>query len=362
MAAATILDSLATAVVITDRDAIIITQNPSAEALFGLSRGQAGGHTLAALAPDLDKLSALVARAADEQRSFGRDITLTLPRRDYQVVELACRVSPLGDGSDRVIVEFVDATQSRQFDREKTLINQRVASKGIIRQLAHEIRNPLGGLRGAAQLLERQLGNPDLEEYTRVIIGEADRLVALTEGLLGPTRKPSIELLNVHEVTERVLLLVESAAPGGVRFVRDYDPSLPDVAADRDQLIQALLNIAQNAMNAMGDEGTLTIRTRALMNFVVGDLPHRLIASIEIEDDGPGVAPEISDSIFYPLVTGRDEGTGLGLPLAQDIVRRHGGLIEFESGGGRTVFMVRLPLHSTTEQGTEGNGNGDGNG
>lgn len=314
--------------------------------MFGVSRNQAIGQPLTTLAPGLDEPGRLVGRALAEQRSFGSDLMLPLPKRGGRVAEIACRIAPLGDGCEQVLVEFVDATQARQFEREKTLIDQRAVSKRIIRQLAHEIRNPLGGLRGAAQLLGRKLDEPELSEYTQVIIHEADRLTALTDGLLGPTRRPVTQPLSIYEAIEHVLLLIESDAPPGVRVVRDYDPSLPEINADRDQLIQALLNIARNAMQAIGDSGRLRIRTRALTNFVIGAESHRLVASVEIEDDGRGIADEIRDSVFYPLVTDRDDGTGLGLPLAQDIVRRHGGLIEFESEPGRTVFMVRLPLRA----------------
>ncbi|MBT8442467.1 MAG: PAS domain-containing protein [Gammaproteobacteria bacterium] len=342
-----ILEQLGTAVAIVDGAGEIRYLNLSAESLFGVSRRQSIGSTMDVLAPDLEDLAHLIVRALVEERSFGRDIAVTLPRRDYQVAELTCRVAPLGEERQHALVEFVDATQSRQFEREKALINQRVASKRIIRQLAHEIRNPLGGLRGAAQLLQRQLDAPDLREYTQVIIGEADRLTALTEGLLGPTRSPEFTPLNMHEVIERVLLLTEAEAPAGIEIVRDYDPSLPEIKADRDQLIQALLNLARNGVQALGESGRLTVRTRVLMNFVIGEEFHRLIASIEIEDNGPGISPDIEESIFFPLVTDRDGGTGFGLPLAQDIVRRHGGLIEFDSDPGRTVFMVRLPMTST---------------
>lgn len=338
---------------IVDDEALVRYQNSSAESLFGVSLRQARGQPITALAPGLDALPPLVGRALAEDRSFGWDFSLMLPKRDYRVVEFSCRVAPFVGRGRLALLEFVDATQSRQLDREKTLINQRLASKRIIRQLAHEVRNPLGGLRGAAQLLERRLEDPDLREYTQVIIGEADRLTALTEGLLGPTRNSVFVPLNVHEVIERVLVLAEHEAPQGVRLDRDYDPSLPDVNADRDQLIQALLNIVRNALQAIGTSGRIVIRTRALLNFVIGTEPHRLIASIEIEDDGPGISPDIADSVFYPLVTDRTGGTGLGLPLAQEIAHRHGGLIEFESEPGRTVFMMRLPLNA----GPAANGN-----
>lgn len=331
-----------------DRAGAIQFLNQSAEGLFGVSRKQAMGESLEMLAPDLGDLKQLIVRSLTEERSFGRDFAIALPKRNYKLVEISSRIGPLGNDREHALVEFIDATQSRQVDREKALINQRVASKRMIRQLAHEIRNPLGGLRGAAQLLERELSAPALREYTQVIIGEADRLTALTEGLLGSTRNADFMPINMHEIIERVLLLTESDAPAGLEVVRDYDPSLPEIRADGDQLIQALLNITRNAVQAIGEAGRLTVRTRALMNFVIGEEFHRLTASIEIEDDGPGISPEIEQSIFYPLVTDRDGGTGFGLPLAQDIVRRHGGLIEFESEPGRTVFMVRLPMASTS--------------
>jgi len=216
----------------------------------------------------------------------------------------------------------------------------------MIRQLAHEIRNPLGGLRGAAQLLERELPTPELREYTRIIIGEADRLTSLTDSLLGPIRSPQRQLLNLHEILERVIVLIASEQRDAVRLVRDYDPSLPPLSADPDQLIQSLLNVARNAMQAAGPDGHIVFRTRVLGNFAIGQIRHKLVASIEIEDDGPGIPAEIADSIFYPLVTGRPDGTGLGLPISQDLVSRHGGLIEFQSRPGKTVFMVRLPIHS----------------
>jgi len=345
----TILENLGTAVVIVDGTGIVTYQNPSAETLFGISCRQAVGQRLTSFASGLEKLEGLMQRSAAENRSFGSDLVLTFPNRDFQVIEVACRVAPFGPERQQLLIEFVDATQSRQFDRETALINQRRASKRIIRQLAHEVRNPLGGLRGAAQLLERKLDDAELREYTQVIIGEADRLTALTENLLGPTRTVVVQAVNLHELIERVLLLIESDASDALVIERDYDPSVPEICADQDQLIQALLNIARNAVQAIDGQGRLTIRTRALVNFVIGTEQHRLVASIEIEDDGPGVSADIANSVFYPLVTDRDGGTGLGLPLAQEIVQRHGGLIEFASEPGRTVFMMRLPIEKAPE-------------
>lgn len=262
-------------------------------------------------------------------------------------MQITGRATPMrNERGTFVILELIDATQWRNIDREKALINQHDASRRVIYQLAHEIRNPLGGLRGAAQLLERQLATDDLREYTRVIIGEADRLAALTDSLLGPARSLRREPANIHEILERVRTLLESEVPASVSLVRDYDPSLPPIPVDRDQMLQAVLNIARNAAQAVGQAGSgrIVLRTRALTNWIIGNQRHKVIANIEIEDDGPGVSAELGDSIFYPLVSGHAGGTGLGLPLAQEILSRHGGLIEYRSRPGQTVFMLRLPM------------------
>lgn len=222
----------------------------------------------------------------------------------------------------------------------------------MIYQLAHEIRNPLGGLRGAAQLLERQLPTEELREYTRIIIGEADRLAALTDNLLGPVRNLKRQPVNIHELLERLRMLLETEAPAGIAIVRDYDPSLPPLHIDADQVLQALLNIGRNALQALteqpGARGSITLRSRVLTNWIIGGQRHRIVANLEIEDDGPGVPAELGDSIFYPLVSGRTQGTGLGLALAQDILSRHGGIIEYRSRPGQTVFMLRLPVEPAT--------------
>jgi two-component system nitrogen regulation sensor histidine kinase GlnL len=345
--AAAFLENLTTAVIVMVADGSITYMNSSAETLFGVSRNRAAGRPLAKLLPGLEKINELVARASKDQQSFGLDLTFSVPHQDRMNIDVVVRVSPFrSDGKEEFVAEFFDTTQWRQLDREKALISQHGASRRIIRQLAHEIRNPLGGIRGAAQLLERELPSPDLQEYTQVIIREADRLATLTSDLLGPTQKPTFRPANIHEVIEHVLLLIQGTAPDGIVIARDYDPSLPEVSVDRDQMIQALLNLCRNAIEAIGTEGTVTLRTRALRNHVIGERRYRMVLSVEIEDDGPGVQPDLKDSIFFPLVTGREGGAGLGLPLAQDLVSRHNGLIEFESEPGRTAFLVRLPLES----------------
>ena len=215
----------------------------------------------------------------------------------------------------------------------------------MIRQLAHEIKNPLGGIRGAAQLLERQLDNAELREYTNVVISETDRLAGLVDTLLGPGGPPDKQPVNVHELLEYVIRILEAEDMKSLTIRRDYDPGLPLIDLDRAQMVQAFLNLVRNAAAALDGQGTITLRSRAVMNFTIGDTRHRVIASIEIEDDGPGIPAGMQDSVFYPLVTSRPEGTGLGLPAAQELLSRHGGLIEFESRPGRTVFFVRIPLN-----------------
>ena len=255
-----------------------------------------------------------------------------------------CRVSPLDLDPVALLVEMTDVTRRTQITRENALLIQHGAGRQMIRQLAHEIKNPLGGIRGAAQLLERQLDDDDLKEYTAVVISETDRLVGLVDTLLGPGGPPNKQPLNIHELLEYVVRIIEASAEPSIVVRREYDPGLPEIALDRDQMVQAILNLMQNAATALGGQGTLTLRTRAVSNFTIGNQRHRVIASIEIEDDGPGIPPDLQDSVFYPLVTSRPEGTGLGLPAAQELISRHGGLIEFESRPGRTVFLVRIPL------------------
>lgn len=263
---------------------------------------------------------------------------------DHRVVD--CRVSKLHDADRNValLVEMTDVTRRSKINRENALIIQHGAGRQMVRQLAHEIKNPLGGLRGAAQLLDRQLASDEQREYTGVIISEADRLADLVDTLLGPGGPPNKQPVNIHELLEYVVRLIQPEAGEKLVIRRDYDPGLPMIDLDRDQVVQALLNVVRNAATALEGHGEITLRSRAIMNFTIGDTRHRVVASIEVQDDGPGIAPELQDSVFYPLVTSRPDGTGLGLPAAQELLSRHGGLIEFESRPGRTTFFIRIPL------------------
>ena len=254
------------------------------------------------------------------------------------------------DRPDQVIVELVEIEQQTRQDREARALDQAQANKELIRNLAHEIKNPLGGIRGAAQLLEMEMESRALTEYTQVIINEADRLQALVDRLLAPHRKPHVVGdVNIHEVCERVRSLILAEFPRGLTGQRDYDTSIPEFRGDREQLIQAVLNIAHNAVQALTERiaqgsGRITLRTRIARQVTLGKQRYRLALELHIEDNGPGVPESIRDRIFYPLVSGRDGGSGLGLTLAQTFVQQHQGMIECESQPGQTIFKIVVPL------------------
>jgi two-component system nitrogen regulation sensor histidine kinase GlnL len=310
---------------------------------------RARGASLLQLLDDEPELRDILGRVMQTGDHYANELHLgpTEVHAEERIVD--CRVSPLEMDDAALLVEMTDVTRRSRISRENALLIQHGAGRQMIRQLAHEIKNPLGGIRGAAQLLARQLDAEELREYTDVVISETDRLAGLVDTLLGPGGPPNKQPVNVHELLEYVVRLVEAENPRKLAFVREYDPGLPLIDLDRDQVIQALLNLVSNAAAALDGQGTITLRSRADSNFTIGNIRHRVIASIEIEDDGPGIPPDMQDSVFFPMVTSRPEGTGLGLPVAQELMSRHGGLIEFESRPGRTVFFVRIPLSQADE-------------
>ena len=244
-----------------------------------------------------------------------------------------------------LLLELTDARMRQRITRETELLSRVDGNRLMVRQLAHEIRNPLGGLRGAAQLLERELAEPGLKEYTNIIINEADRLRSLVDTMLGPAGPPRKQAISVHELCEHVYQLLRSEAANDVDIDRDYDPSVPDGRFDRNEIIQALLNIGRNSLQALARARTRRAAHAHASPISISDPPrHRLVVCVQIEDDGPGVPEDLHKTLFYPLVTGKAEGTGLGLSVAQDMVARHGGIIEFESRPGHTVFSILLPL------------------
>lgn len=256
----------------------------------------------------------------------------------------------LTDMPDEVIVELLPVEQQTRQEREERLLDQAQANKELIRNLAHEIKNPLGGIRGSAQLLEMELDDKELTEYTQVIIHEADRLQTLVDRLLAPHRRPHVVGdVNIHEVCERVRALILAEFPRGLKVVRDYDISIPEFRGDREQLIQAVLNIAHNAAQALQErvaqgDAQITLKTRILRQVTFGKQRYRLALELHVMDNGPGVPDSIKDRIFFPLISGREGGSGLGLTLAQTFVQQHHGLIECESEPGRTDFKILIPL------------------
>ena len=327
-----------------DDNLLIAGMNPAAENILGISERRAYRKSLLRLVDDEPEMRDILSRVLATGNHYANEMRLSPNEVHAHERTVDCRVSPLSTDDASVLVELTDVTRRSQISRENALLIQHGAGRQMIRQLAHEIKNPLGGIRGAAQLLERQLEDESLHEYTDVVISETDRLAALVDTLLGPGGPTNKQPVNVHELLEYVVRIVEAENERKLTIRREYDPGLPDLDLDRDQMIQALLNLIRNAYAALDGQGTLTLRSRATTNYTIGDTRHRVIASIEIEDDGPGIPFDMQDSVFYPLVTSRPDGTGLGLPAAQELLSRHGGLIEFDSRPGRTVFYVRIPL------------------
>jgi two-component system, NtrC family, nitrogen regulation sensor histidine kinase GlnL len=343
---ADLLDALCTGIVMLDAQLCPVYANVAAQDLLAFSFKMARGRPFTELLHEGEGLGRILRRAlASGEGIADRELTVRPATAPREPRTLDVTITPLAGLTGRhLLLELADTTQRQRISRENDLLARLDGSRLMVRQLAHEIKNPLGGLRGAAQLLERELPAPALREYTQVIIGEADRLTALVDSIASPSRTPSKTSLNVHEICEHVYHLLRAEAAATLAIERDYDPSLPNGMLDRHQLIQALLNVARNALQAQGEHGRIVLRTRARAGVSIGMVQHRLVASVQVEDSGPGVPPQLRSSIFYPLVTGRADGTGLGLAVAQELVTRNGGIIEFESERGRTVFTLLLPL------------------
>ncbi|OGA31441.1 MAG: PAS domain-containing sensor histidine kinase [Betaproteobacteria bacterium RIFCSPLOWO2_12_FULL_62_13b] len=337
------LDLLATSVILVDDDLRVIYANPAAEGMFAFSLKNVVGQPLAQLFTDSGEVIVSLNDVLGHNWSYtGRDLTLTRPGQAS--LQLNCLVTPTENAAARLLIEFRPIDQQLRIAREQRQMDQQQANRELIRNLAHEIRNPLGGLRGSAQLLERELERPELREYTQVIIKEADRLQALMDRLLTPHRPPQVAPLNIHEVLERVRSLVLAEFPAGIRIERDYDASLPDFHGDKEQLIQAVLNIARNAAQALNGKGEIELRTRAARQVTLAKQRYKLALELQVIDNGPGIPEELRERIFYPLVSGRDGGSGLGLTLSQTFVQQHHGTIECDGSPGRTCFTIMLPL------------------
>ena len=345
------VDHLATMVAIVGIDGHCVFANASFESVLGLSRRSVQRGLVFDWFVDSQRLQdTVVAVSRNEYATSRLEAHLRRPGALHgEPLPVHVIVNQM-DGSPNVVVELVEIEQQTRQDREERALGQAQVTKELIRNLAHEIKNPLGGIRGAAQLLEMEVESRALTEYTHVIISEADRLQALVDRLLAPHRKPHVVSdVNIHEVCERVRSLILAEFPRGIEVQRDYDISIPDFRGDREQLIQAVLNIAHNAAQALGEriaagDASITLRTRIARQITLGKQRYRLALDLHIQDNGPGVPESIRDRIFFPLVSGRDGGSGLGLTLAQTFVQQHLGTIECESEPGRTIFKIVIPL------------------
>ena len=346
------LELLASAVLILDAEGRITFANAATESLFETSARALVGQRMTALFLNADELESAFQQALAHQFADKRQ-DLTLERAGRESLHVHVIVTALDSIETPVLVELRENVQQLKLDREERLLDQSQANKELIRNLAHEIKNPLGGIRGAAQLLELELPErhvKELREYTQVIIKEADRLQTLVDRLLAPHRRPHIVGdVNIHEVCERVRSLITAEFPSGLAIVRDYDLSVPEFRGDKEQLIQAVLNITHNAAQALSarieaGDARLTVRTRVARQVTLAKVRYRLALDLHIIDNGPGIPADIQDRIFYPLVSGRDGGSGLGLTLAQTFVQQHQGVIECESWPGCTDFRILIPL------------------
>ncbi|MCW7537639.1 nitrogen regulation protein NR(II) [Aquabacterium sp. A7-Y] len=347
-------DHLATMVALVHTDGACLFVNSAFETVLGLSRRSMLRGSLFDWFVDPEAFRETVAAVARNDFSISRfEGQLRRPpgpgSAGTDVLPVHVIVTQT-DQSELALVELVEIEQQTRQDREERALDQAQATKELIRNLAHEIKNPLGGIRGAAQLLQMEVESRELTEYTQVIIHEADRLQALVDRLLAPHRKPHVVSdVNIHEVCERVRSLILAEFPRGLKVLRDYDTSIPEFRGDREQLIQAVLNIAHNAAEALREriaagDALLRLKTRIARQVTLGKQRYRLALELHIEDNGPGIPEAIRDRIFYPLVSGRDSGSGLGLTLAQTFVQQHHGTIECESVPGNTAFKILIPL------------------
>ncbi len=337
-------DALSTAVVVLDKSLIIQHMNAAAENLFGQSRMRVISKPYTTLLQaDVVKEHLQSVLKTKEPQTLRE---CYLKGKYKEGITLDCVANPLLriGKLHGVVLELHRKDYQLRISREEQLLSQQEATQTLVRGMAHEIKNPLGGIRGAAQLLESELASEELKEYTNIIISEADRLKKLVDRMLGSPEPIKNEVVNIHEVLERVRKLVLADIPEDVELRFDYDPSIPNLNADRDNLIQVVFNIAGNAIKAVGDSGKILFKTRVLRNFTINHKTHRLALRLDIIDNGQGVPDDIRDKLFFPMISGSAKGTGLGLSIAQSMANRHNGVIEFESEAGKTCFTLLLPI------------------
>ncbi|WP_299980755.1 nitrogen regulation protein NR(II) [uncultured Pseudoteredinibacter sp.] len=347
-----LLDSLSTAVVIVDPSLQLMHMNPAAENLLAVSRAQVANQSFLEFFQESDEAIETLQQALQDHHLYTkRRACWLLPNGSQLTIDYS--VTPLAD-EEGLAIEIQPLDRLLRISREEALLSAQETSRNLARNMAHEIKNPLGGIRGAAQLLAKELDSESLKDYTQVIIDEADRLRNLVDRMLGPNQPLQLRPCNIHEVLERIIAVIHAEVGQRIVLEKDYDPSIPDLPIDSEQLIQALLNVARNAVQAILESKTenakIILRSRIQRQFTIGQRFHRLVVRVDIIDNGPGIPADILSHIFYPMITGRANGTGLGLAISQQLISQHGGLIECDSNIGNTQFSIYLPLGKANEQ------------
>ena len=341
------LDNLSTAVLIFDKDCTLICINSACENLLSISNRRIKGLKPDEIIPNGNVISGVIYRSFENKHPYVEH-GLVINLGEDNMITVDCKVTPViyDESIRQVIVELIDAYPIQRVLKEENLVMLHDAARDSFRGMAHEIKNPLGGIRGAAQLLEQELENEELKEYTRIIIQEVDRLHNFIDSILSSDHLPVRKNTNIHETLERVSQLLAAEFNHKISINKDYDPSLPDTYIDQEKIIQSLLNVLRNAIQAAGRNGNITIRTRAVRKFTIRQKLHKLVVRIDIIDDGPGVPEEIADSFFYPMITSRAEGTGLGLSIAQSLINLNEGMIQYERKDDQTQFSIYLPVEN----------------
>ena len=377
LSAKRLLDSLSTALMVISNDLTIIYLNPAAENLFATSESRINDMPLNQIFSDDPQATSDFEKTLQTGHPYTkREAKISTPGNapktvDYSVTPVILKgketeLKP-GQSERHLLVEIQQLDRLIRISRDESQFSTHLATRSLIKGVAHEIKNPLGGIRGAAQLLQKEISdstttdqNHDLQDYIDVIIGETDRLTDLVDRMLGPNQLPQIKSTNIHYVLERVKQVIDAESQGLVTIKRDYDTSIPEFDADTNQLIQAIMNITRNAMQALTEKkpglepnaqsaaresnNCITLRTRIEYHLTIGNTSHRLALKVSIIDNGPGIDRDIQEMMFYPLVSGRAKGTGLGLSIAQSIIQHHKGMIECESRPGQTTFNIFIPL------------------
>jgi len=329
--------------IVLDGSGKITALNPAAEQLLEKSNRLAQGLKFEDICPHLDVSALKPHKIAIDQRVIQRGILFERPDKPTAAIDMIATKAE----EDFLLVELYRRDGNVESNQIKRGSLSR--SENLLRSLAHEIKNPLGGIRGAAQLLEAEFENSDIHEFTKVIIDESDRLTSLLDRMLGPNQQPQKTWLNIHKITERVCLLLDAQTGPKVTLEKDYDVSIPEVYIDQDQIMQAILNVARNAVEAMGNSGKIVFATRVLRNFAINETIHPLTISLAISDNGPGIASEDLADIFFPMITNKPEGTGLGLSISQSLVKLNGGVLKCTSRKDPTCFEFLLPLERSPQ-------------